>query len=63
MKNTKFVVIDPKLKEYTVFDGRERVLTAKSEYSLYPSEIEELRVNSHNEDLFDGEDPDGDLVA
>lgn len=63
MKNTKFVVIDPKLKEYTVFDGREQILKAKSEFLLYPNEIEELRVNFHQEDLFDGEDPDGDLVA
>ena len=63
MKNTKFVVIDPKLKEYTVFDGREQILKAKAEYHLYPSEIEELRVNSHADELFDGEDPDGDLVA
>jgi predicted DNA-binding protein (UPF0251 family) len=63
MKNSRFVVIDPKLKQYKVFEGSKCIATAISEYSLYPDEVETLRLNCHDDELFDGEDPDGDLIA
>lgn len=61
MKNSRFVVIDTKKKEYAAFDGRNHIMTVISDYPLYPEEVEAFRVNAHND--FDGEDPDGDLVA
>ena len=56
--STKLVLIEPKSKTYTVFEGRNQVAKFKSEALLYPNEVEELRI-----DQWDGEDPDGDLVA
>ena len=54
----QLVLIEPKLKKYSIYEGRELKAAFVSEHLLYPSEIEELRT-----DLWDGEDPEGDLVA
>jgi len=63
MKNSRFVVITPSKNEYQVFEGRKCLAKAVSQFPLYPDEVEALRLNCHDDDLFDGEDPDGDLVA
>jgi len=63
MINNKFVLIDPKARQYTAFDGGKRVLRVVSDRLLMPHEIEDFRLNPHADDDFDGEDPDGDLVA
>lgn len=54
----QLVLIEPKSKTYSVFEGRQLKAKFVSDHLLYPSEVEELR-----QDLWDGEDPDGDLVA
>lgn len=61
--NNKFVVIDAKKREYTAFEGRTRVLKVVSDRPLMPHEVEEFRISPHADDDFDGNDPDGDLVA
>jgi hypothetical protein len=63
MKNSKFVVITPKLHKYSAYDGRKCVLRVVSDRLLMPHEVEDFRLNPHADDDFDGEDPDGDLVA
>ena len=61
---TKLVLIDPTRKQYTAYNGREKVLKVQSDILLYPEEVEAFRLNPHaDEDLFEGNDPDGDLVA
>lgn len=63
MKNNKFVLIDPKLNQYTAFEGRKKVLKVQSNRPLMPKEVEDYRANPHFDSDYDGEDPDGDLVA
>lgn len=63
MTNNKFVLIDPKLKQYTAFEGRKKVLRVVSDRLLMPHEVEDYRINPHADDDFNGEDPDGDLLA
>lgn len=63
MKNTKFVLIDPKLNKYTAFADGKKVLAVISDRPLMPHEVEDYRLNPHADDDFDGEDPDGDLAA
>jgi hypothetical protein len=63
MVNNKFVLIDPKLKQYVAFEGRKKVLKVKADRLLTPQEVEDYRTNPHFDAEFDGEDPDGDLVA
>jgi len=64
MKNSKFVLIDPKLKQYTAYENGKKVLKVISDRPLMPSEVEDFRINPHADDEdFDGNDPDGDLVA
>lgn len=52
------VVIDAKTKSYSIYENRELKAKFTSEHLLYPSEVEELRTG-----LWDGEDPEGDLIA
>ncbi len=63
MVNNKFVLINPKLKQYVAFEGRKKVLKVVSNRLLTPREIEDYRANPHYDSDFDGNDPDGDLVA
>lgn len=64
MKNSKFVLIDPKLKQYTAYENGKKVLKVTSDRLLMPHEVEDFRINPHADDEdFDGNDPDGDLVA
>lgn len=64
MKNSKFVLIDPKLKQYTAYENGKKVLKVVSDRPLMPAEIEDFRINPHADDEdFDGNDPDGDLAA
>ena len=62
MRNSKFVLINPKLKEYTAFNGRKEVLTVVSDRLLTPQEVEDYRLNPQADDDFDGEDIDGSMV-
>ncbi len=63
MKNSKFVLIVPAKKEYTAYKGGKKVLKVVSDRPLMPHEVEDFRVNPHADDDFDGNDPDGDMVA
>lgn len=59
MKNTKFVVITPILKQYTAYEGRNKILRVISDRFLTPSEVENFRIAPHADD----DDPNGDLMA
>jgi hypothetical protein len=54
----QLIKIEPKLKKYSVYEGRTQQAVFVSDYLLTASEVEELR-----QDLWDGNDPDEDLVA
>lgn len=56
--NTKFVVIDPKLKQYSAYEGRNRVLRVVSDRLLTPQEVEDYRINPHADD-----EPEEDQLA
>ena len=48
--NNKFVVIDPKLKQYTAYEGLKKVLRVRSDRLLTPAEVEDFRITPHADD-------------
>lgn len=63
MKNFKFVLIVPAQKEYTAYECGKKVLRVISDRLLTPAEVEDFRVTPHADDDFNGNDPNGDLIA
>ena len=45
MNKPKLVLIDPKQRVYSCYEGRQRVEYLRSDFSLTADEIEALRVN------------------